>query len=228
MVRIRINVRRHITTLILTACIFIIGLLLGLLITSARISYIQNIGKEQRLEYDSLQLQYLYISELLQEQNCPALLKALEENINALEKTRVKLEEFIGAGRQNEDYLILKREYSLAELRYWLLAKQTKEICKKESVSVLYFYSNDEECPDCETQGLILTALKDELKDKLLIFSLDANFEEPLIAILKESYNITELPAIIIENKKLDGFIKKDELKKEICSYFKTKIKECE
>ena len=184
----------------------------------------------QRMDYDSLQLQYLYINTFVQEKNCGAAMKALDKNLNDLELTRMKLEAYLStpiAGTKEFD--VLKREYLQSEVRYWLFLKQTEEVCKNEqdSVSVLYFYSN-QQCPDCVTQGMVLTYLKDKFKEKLLVFALDSDFaQEPLIGILKDSYNITSVPSLIIQNEPYQGLKTKEELLPIICKQYKSQPDGC-
>lgn len=227
MVRIPINKRRHLTALFFTMAIFIIGLLLGLLITGSRVSYISNINQQQKLEYDSLNLQYLYISSLLKKESCSAAIKALEENINKLEEARIKLEGYLSEN-EYEEFNILKRDYILSEIRYWLLAKQTKEICLQNNVLILFFYTTKENCLYCSIQGEILTSLKDKFKEKVLIFSLDAEFEkEPMINSLKQTYGITSLPTLVIEDKVYSNLIEEKQLQKIICSQIITSLEEC-
>ena len=149
--------------------------------------------------------------------------KRFEDNIKSLESARKRLEEFDDDSKLNrEDFNLLKREYVLAQVRYWLLARRTKELCKKEIATIIYFYSNDRECPDCGKQAFVLNYLKGLFKDKLLIFSFDAQQkDEPMIPILKHTYNITKYPALIVEGGKFEGLMDKGMILKEICLYYK-------
>lgn len=217
------NLRRHLTAFAITALIFVIGLLIGLSLTNERIKFTENFARQQKADYDSLQLQYLY----LQKGSCPVLEKTLEQNIQELEDNRARLEEFI-KDSDKEDFKLAEREYALSEIRYWLLAKQSKVDCGSDTVSVLYFYSDVEgECNDCSAQGTILDFLKDKFKERLLIFSLDINTEDPMLNILKETKKVDKLPSLIIEEDKYSGLIKTEELKKIICSHYKTPHSEC-
>lgn len=214
---------RYFIAFFLTAAVFIIGILLGFLVSDYRSSSIDDVTKSQRLDYDSLQLQYVYINAFLKENNCEAAMKALDKNLNDLELTRLKLEAYLSSPvSDKKDLNILKREYLLAEVRYWLFLKQTEGVCEDtDRVSVLYFYSN-EDCPDCVTQGVILTYLKDKLEERFLVFALDYNFgEEPLIDILKDSYNITSVPSIVVQNKSYPGLKTEGEILSIICGYYK-------
>lgn len=224
MVKIRtISTEKYIVAAIITIGIFLFGLLLGLVIEGKRVSYIESISKQQNLEYNSLQLQYAFMDQLSKEENCEAVLKTFESNIKSLESTRKRLEEFDDNSKINKDnFNSLKREYVLAQVRYWLLARKTKTLCKTEIATILYFYSNDEECPNCGKQAFVLDYLKKLFKDKLLIFSFDAQQQdEPMIPILKHTYNITKYPALVIEGNRFEGLMDKRMMLNEICGYYK-------
>src|SRR3989344_3807045 len=78
----------------ITIGIFLLGLFLGLVIEGKRLSYIESAGRKQNLDFSSLQLQYAFIDQLSQEKNCLAVQKTFEQNINNLESTRLRLENF--------------------------------------------------------------------------------------------------------------------------------------
>lgn len=211
---------RYIIAFFLTAAMFVIGILLGFLISDMRSSNVADMSRVQRLDYEGLQLQYLYISSFVQQKNCAAAMTALDKNLNDLEMTRYKLEAYISIPVGNNNELnLLKREYLQAEVRYWLLFKQTENVCKKDAVPVLYFYSTTN-CNNCPAQGTILTFLKDQLKERLLVFALDSDFNEPVLNMLKDSYNITSTPSLVIQDETYEGLRTKEELIPIICKYY--------
>ncbi len=214
---------------VITLCIFLLGLFLGLVIEGKRATYIDSVSRRQNLDFSSLQLQYAFIDQLSQEKNCVAVQKTFEQNINNLESTRIRLENFDREATLNKnEFDILKNEYILAQIRYWMLAQRTKKLCGNDIVSILYFYSDQEECPDCDKQAFILTYLKKKFKDKLLIFSFDSKFEqEPMILLLKKTYNVTVFPTIVIEGKPKYSFVDKDTILKEICNNYNEKVEDC-
>ena len=213
----------------ITLGIFLLGLFLGLAIEGKRVNYIESSSKKQNLDFNSLQLQYAFIDQLSQEKNCLAVQKTFEQNINNLESTRIRLENFDRDAKINKnEFELLKNEYLLAQIRYWLLAQRTKKLCGTDLVSILYFFSDQRECPDCDKQAFVLTYLKKKFKDKLLIFSFDSKFEaEPMIPLLKKTYDITKYPTIVIEGKPKSGFQDKDTILREICGYYKEKTQNC-
>lgn len=225
----QISIRSHLVTFFLTISIFITGLLLGAVLNQQRLSYLETIGDEQKLEYDSLQTQYLLISTLVKEKNCPGLQTLFYENMASLGESEKKLENYRKDATINKDrYEFLRRDYMLNEVRYWLLSKQVRDYCKEETVDLLYFYAPAEQCADCDAQGIILTYLKKVFGDRLLVFSFDATLkDEPVISILNSNYNITYYPTLIIANKKYEKLIGRDDALKFVCSAYKTKPDAC-
>ena len=223
----KVYVKKHLAALAITLIVFTIGIMIGLQVSDSRISAITNTARLQRVQFESLQLQYAFLN-TAQNTSCTAFTTALDQNVYALENARTKLESYIEDAKDEEEFIIAKREYMITELRYWLLAQQAKKVCEKESVSVLFFYERNQLCEDCNTQGIILTYLKEKFKEKLLVFSLDADLEDPMIDLVKDNYNITEIPSIVVEEKVFVGFTTKEFLEKEICKNFKASMQECQ
>jgi hypothetical protein len=200
---------------ILTCFIFLIGLLVGYTLTSERTGYLEDIAYKQKLDYESLQLQSLYLDLNSNNASCGVFNNILETSLNDVGNAQAKIDLYIQESN-DKNYVDLKRDYLLAQTRYWLLNQRVKS-CSSEQVSILYFYSN-EECIECGAQGTILTYFKEKFKDKLLIFSLDSDFEaEPMINVLKQTYNITKVPSIIVGDEFMEGLVSKDELLDILC-----------
>lgn len=220
---------KYLIAAVLTALIFLLGMLLGLVVEGKRVNFIETQAKEQKLDFVSLQLQYQLISELQQEGNCAAVSATFGDFLLELSRTEERLIEYQRDARLNKDnFNTLKQEYVQAQINYWMLAKRTKEICDRDVVNVLYFYAPSEFCKDCDQQGFVLTYLKDLFKDNILVFSFDSSFEsEPVVNLLLKTYNITEYPAVVIGDKKIEGFQDSDNMLKEICPLYKDKPEKC-
>jgi len=223
---------RYFLAFFVTVVIFLLGFLLGLTISSGKIEYIENLYKSQSADYESLQFQYVFLDMLENESNpnetCSAISAILENNLKLLGPAQDKIEGYeISGDINNEDYRIIKRKYMIANLRYWLLAERSKEVCGSDMVSIIYFY--DQNCESCRDQGFILSQLKSIFEDNLLIFPMDASItEEPTIDILRRKYKIYEFPTLVIEEKTFKGFLSKSDILKEICPLYKKDYPVCE
>jgi hypothetical protein len=224
----KINKRLYLMAAVITLIIFSLGLLLGMVMEGRRVAYVQNQYREQVINFNSLQVQYLYLSTLEGKEACPAFSATLNGYIDENEKNRIRLENYLEkTSIYDREFKLLKREYLTSQMNYWILSKRTKELCDSDFVTVLYFHSPD--CDDCVDQGFVLDYLKLVFGDRLLVFAFDTDFdEEPAVSILSDAYNITETPALIIESNKFVGFQSKDEVLAEICGQYREMPPECE
>ena len=110
-------------------------------------------------------------------------------------------------------YQDIKREYSVISIRAWILNSAIKEKCKENAASVLYFYSVP--CEECLKQGDVFDDLiSNYFNYKLRVFVLDTGVDEPMVKILKETYQINSTPSFVMGNKTYQGFMDKEQLKK--------------
>ncbi len=219
--RIRLKKRRYAIALIFVLLIFAAGTLFGSYLSKERIDYLENEVYVHRLNFQSLQLQSLFLSSLISQNrtaNCEALNYFLEQNLESVAEAQQKVEKYMRESDKTVFYNY-KREYIQAQINYWLMYQEVKRICEPNQAAILYFYSN-EACNNCGAQGTILDYLKNKFGQSILIFSLDADLiDEPMIGILKETYNVEELPSLVIEDELHEGLMNKQELSKEICKY---------
>lgn len=221
---------KYIIAAVATLIIFILGVLLGLIIENERTRYIEDKYTEQELDFRSSQLQYEYLNLLEKKENCPAIYKTLSANVDELEKTRVRLETYTDdATLSKAEFELLEREYFLAEVRYWLLATKAKELCAHDVVTILSFYSDEEECPKCDEQSFVLSYMKKILGEQLLIFSFNVKtVNEPIIEILKTSYNVTEYPSIVLNEQLYAGLYDVEILLPTVCAEYKETPEQCQ
>ncbi|MBD3310591.1 hypothetical protein GF351_05220 [Candidatus Woesearchaeota archaeon] len=225
----KVSKDKYFIAAILTVGIFVLGLFMGFVIEGERVGYLQTEATIDRLDYTSMQLQYAYIDQLEQEGSCSAVQETFEENIKNIAEARQRLENFDEDATINkEEFKILQREYTIAQLRYWLLAKRTRDICDSEMTTILYFFATDQLCPKCEEQAFILDYLKKRFQEKLLIFALDSQLsEEPMIQIIKNTHEITTYPTLIIENEAFHGFTEQEDILRKICPYYESEMEDC-
>ncbi|MBU2589909.1 MAG: hypothetical protein KKF52_01200 [Nanoarchaeota archaeon] len=221
--------KNMLTAGVLTLSIFIIGILVGVTMSEKRVAYGNEQMLDQKMELDSLQLQYAFIDQAKLENHCAALSTAIEENVEKLGIVGDKIQAFSSdMNFDEEEYDRLKREYVLSEMRFWLFAKKSQEICKKDVVSIIYFYSNEADCFDCGAQSKVLTYLKERLQDRLLIFSIDTSFKgEPLIEMLKEAYGIKTYPSLLINDEIHSGLVDEEDLRDILCEIYEDKSGVC-
>lgn len=225
--------KRRLTSLFVTVLLFLLGVSLGVIIDRERIEWSKSVNYNNNVLYESSQVQYLLLSELKDSSSeCKVLQTALEKNLAELnENLEILLEYEKQSFRMNtEEYTLIKREYLLSNIKYWMLSKQLKETCPDhDAINVLYFYSTDF-CDICPNQGVVLTYFKNIFEERLLVFPIDTDLrkDEPVIDLLLSMYDITSYPTLIIEDRKYEGVIEKEELGKILCKKYKNPSQECD
>jgi hypothetical protein len=220
------NKLRVIIAFIITFLVFTLGLTLGLLLDSQRVQWSERESKQQKADYDSLQWQYLFLtSSENKEETCILLKAAFDKSVTDLGESLDKIQSYRQQSQiNNQEYLLIERAYTIDNLRYWLLARQYKQECGGEYAIVLYFFS-EKNCPICPDQGVILTHFKKIYEEKLLVFPINTDLQdqESSVKILESRYNITELPSIVVANKKYSGVVNMEDLSTIICDNFEDK-----
>ncbi|MBA3732924.1 hypothetical protein H0W91_00935 [Patescibacteria group bacterium] len=119
-------------------------------------------------------------------------------------------------GYNDPEVLTLKRYYALLEIKDYLLMNKISQKCKKTPLSIIYFYSNDGTCEDCEREGYVLTNLRETYPD-LRVYSFDYNADlsavKTLISINKVK---NDLPAIFVKDKAYYGFQSIEDVEKAV------------
>lgn len=203
-----------IVAIIVSVVLYVAGVMTGLnankLIeqqVGVEITDIKDLLDDSSLDLKNIQLQQYYIDNFPEENRC-ALIDIYTENlynqINSFwQVLPSRLEAYEKEAQQTDEYTTIKREYIRLSLRFWLTIVNAREECDNQDlIGILYFYTPD--CENCVAQGeefdqfqLLLKRQKD-----IIIFPIDATFEDDTVYMLKKFYNITQYPAVIV-----DGFL---------------------
>ena len=116
-------------------------------------------------------------------------------------------------GSKHEQVVRLKQQYTLLQIRDYLVTKELAKTCGTKPVTVLYFYSNEEgTCEDCDRASAALSYLRENYPS-LRVYAFDYNLSlgalETLISLEKIK---PEFPAIVIQGTPSYGFVDLDAL----------------
>lgn len=192
---------------------FIAGIFLGNIVVENKYYYLINTIDDFNIETQAAEIQY----EILKENPCVLLNSSLfDDELDTLGNRISYLENIYG--KSAEEIIFLKKQYTLLEIRHWLLNKKINEDCEvnkttNKSDIILYFYSNYN-CNMCEEQGNILSVLKKEYRDSIKIYSFDIILDDPASKTLRELYNIEDTPVIVFNDIVFRDFVNYNQLKK--------------
>lgn len=112
-------------------------------------------------------------------------------------------------GYNDERVILIKNQYSLFQIKDYLLHKQIADRCGEEITTVLSFHNLS--CSDCKEQSIVL----DEIHNKypsVRIYWLDTDSNTPAVETLISMFDIKSTPTIVIGEKKYEGFQSIDKL----------------
>ncbi|OGC85065.1 hypothetical protein A3F55_02250 [Candidatus Adlerbacteria bacterium RIFCSPHIGHO2_12_FULL_53_18] len=182
---------------VITATIFSIAFFIAARIDQNRVADVRAMQDAIAIDLLSTETQF----ELLGNLDCELLGEhpVLSEELTSLAERLSYTENNLGS--DNEQVTQLKKQYSLLQIKDYLLMQEISRKCGEKPVFVLYFYSNEGDCDDCTRAGEVLTYLRQEYPG-LRVYSFDYHLDlgalQTLIALRKVTGS---LPAFIINNR---------------------------
>lgn len=211
------DVEVFIFALIISSFLFFAGLVIGLNFGEQKISEFEQKLKESTEEVVSLNL-ILSMSEALNRSASCDLLRGVASRLGDVAEelgskvTRMELEGKI----MTEEYTRMKAEYMKFLINDMMVLSKVKHQCDANYTIIIYFYSN-KYCDNCKEQGYVLDYYKLLHKDSLLIFAIDSDINVTLVNALVNAYGVTEYPTIVVDGKKYEGFLSKEEFGEVLC-----------
>jgi len=200
---------KYILALVITGGIFLTAIYISNYFNEKKLESVREI--EDRIAIDILSSETQF--DLIRSSSCKLITPdVLSNELNELASRISYLES--NRSQSDAELLRLKRQYSLLEIKDFLLAERLQTQCGIKSTSILYFYSNKGDCKECEKTNTILTYLRQKYPD-LRVYAFDYNLDlsaiKTLIKLNKVQYT---LPAIVVDDevfyklKKLEDFEK--------------------
>ena len=208
----RAEISKYIVTFAIATLLFMIGILIGSAMTSSKVQDLIDTREELRLEMVDLEIQ----STLLEQESCGNyVLYGLGEKIDDLGTRITMLEDQLG--KNDARVLELKKPYTLLLVQHYALIKGRAERCGEDYKIILFFYSNKPEFVDeSKKQGFVLDYLAKKYGyDKVKVYSLDLDLNLGVINTLKDIYDVTATPTVVVNDRVYVGYHSSEELEKE-------------
>lgn len=191
--------QKYLLAFIITTAIFGTAFYLTNRIDARRLADIRTTQEAISIDILSTETQF----ELLGSLDCSAISQnpVLSEELNNL-AGRLSVAE-ANLGTDNPEVIQIKKQYSLLQIKDYLLMQQISKKCPKvKPVFILYFYSNNGDCEDCGRQGDVLTYLRSTYPT-LRVYSFDYHLElgalETLITL--NQINGYQLPSMVVNGR---------------------------
>ena len=206
-----IDSKKYLFAFLITALIFGTAIVASNILTNKKVEDVRAIEDRVALDILSSETQFALLAETSCKDIGPGFLSQelgpLGEKLSYAENN---------TGFKAEDVESLKRSYFLLEIKDYLLMKRLTEKCNIKPTFILYFYSTNDKCEDCEKMGYVLTALRDKYPG-LRVYSFDYYYDLGAIKTLTSIYKIkANLPAVIINGEPYYGFRSVEEFETQI------------
>lgn len=192
------NWKRYLAAFLITVFIFFTAFYLSNFFNNKKIEEIRSIQNSIAVDILSSETQF----DLLEELSCGNVNDTiLSQELNEL-ASKIEFSEEQGLGSV-EERASLKKYYSLLQIKDYLLMKKAEDKCDLEVTSIIYFYSNQDDCHDCEKQGYILTDIRQNYPN-VRVYAFDYNLDLSALKALITIYKVTEpdrLPALIVNGQ---------------------------
>jgi hypothetical protein len=204
-----IDWKKYVLAFVITGAIFVIAFYIASLFDNKRIADIRSTEDAVAIDILSLQTQFDLVGHL----DCETIAKqpVLSDELNTL-ASRLSIAES-NLGSDNPEVVTLKKQYSLLEIKDYILMQEIAQKCKTKPVYVLYFYTNVGNCSDCRRAGDVLTYLRENYPE-LRVYSFDYNLDLTALKTLTSLRGVKpEFPAVVINDRApVYGFKNLDEM----------------
>jgi hypothetical protein len=199
--------KKYLIVFLITLGVFGTALYISNSLNNKKLTDLRSIEDKLSIDILSSEVQY----SLLEELSCKEVTTSVLSNeLSTLADKITYTEQNFAEG--SDQIRQLKQSYSLLEIKDYLLMKKISERCGKKSVFVLYFYANEDTCPDCVKQSYILTELH-EAYPEFRVYSFDYNLDLSAIKTLISLYKVpSELPALVINGQVYAGLQTKEQV----------------
>lgn len=195
--------KRYLISFIITAIFFVAAFFLSNQLAEKKVDQVRII--QDKISTDILSTETRFI--LLGSSSCEHIKsnQEFETSLTAELSEMARRVKFMESqlGYDDERVLLIKNQYSLFQIKDYLLHRQIADRCGEEITTVLSFHNLT--CSDCKEQSIVL----DEIHNKypaVRIYWLDTDSNTPAVETLISMFDIKTTPTVIIGEKKYEGF----------------------
>ena len=185
----------------ITLTLFAIVFYISNTLTDKKLAELNTIQNNISIDLLSDETQYSLLGDI----DCSQVTNTvLSDELNDLSK---KIDYLESSSGKSDELTQLQKQYSLLEIKDYLLMKQITNRCGQKSVFILYFYTTSDNCSECVKQGYVLTDLREKYP-ALRVYSFDYGLDLSAVETLIKIYGIkdTELPALVSDGEVYTGF----------------------
>ena len=190
--------------LILTALIFLLGFLAGLIFENKRVEVIEAYYIQSENSLMDIFALNNFVS--LNNISCNALISSNIDFANRIYDEAKILDEYERTGKITDKIDVQHKKYDIMRTFLWINTIKTNEICENNSIhTIVYIYNfNTNDLTEKATNSVwskILADLKEIHGKEIILIPIAADSEIIALNSMLENYDIQKYPVLIIDNK---------------------------
>ena len=190
--------------LILTALIFLLGFLAGLIFENKRVEVIE----EYYIQSENSLMDIFALNNFVSLNNisCNALISSNIDFANRIYDEAKILDEYERTGKITDKIDVQHKKYDIMRTFLWINTIKTNEICENNSIhTIVYIYNfNTNDLTEKATNSVwskILADLKEIHGKEIILIPIAADSNIIALDSMLENYDIQQYPILIIDNK---------------------------
>ena len=190
--------------LILTALIFLLGFLAGLIFENKRVEVIE----EYYIQSENSLMDIFALNNFVSLNNisCNALISSNIDFANRIYDEAKILDEYERTGKITDKIDVQHKKYDIMRTFLWINTIKTNEICENNSIhTIVYIYNfNTNDLTEKATNSVwskILADLKEIHGKEIILIPIAADSNIIALNSMLENYDIQQYPILIIDNK---------------------------
>ncbi len=199
--------RKYAIVFLITSTVFFTALYLSSYFNNRKVAEIRAIEDKIAIDILSSETQFALLAE--------AACKDVDDSTLSTELNTLasKLDYMESSASTNKEELDeLKKYYSLLQIKDYMLMNKIKDKCDVQPISIIYFYSNKGDCPDCQKTGYVLSYLRTTYPN-LRVYSFDYNLDLSAVqTLIRMNHLQGNLPILIIDGKTYNGYKSHEEI----------------
>lgn len=201
-----ISKSKYVAAILATVLMLVAGLAIGYFMASNTSSEFQDLRGDLERRLLSLELSNRIADQYICETNIFSLTQDKSELGRKLESLERKF------GKDDPRIEDMKERYSLLSIRQLFLVKRYNKNCEEGYIPILYFYSNENNVTVNERQGYVLDYIHNRYKDRVIIYALSVDLDNPVLDTLKGAHEIKSTPSIVVNGTTYTGLRDREEM----------------
>jgi hypothetical protein len=210
----------YIQSLIVSILIFLSGIMTGIWIDNYRVSMVRKELLESSVYWDDSLFLTKYM-DFFGKNSCELSLDFLLLFNEKIYKRGKEIEKIIRQNVFSPEMIEEWKKYTLLQANFWMNSVELKRKCNFTYHTVVhlqqFFAKNPSEISENRAQSTIMLNLKEMCGNRIMLIPLTVDLNLTSVDIVLSYYNITKLPAVIIDEKYIFQGLTPLEKLKELC-----------